>query len=364
MQFFKKANVFLSWPAVCRDYGHVRPLQSIEHRLYRHVIQPFSGDPTVVAEGVGMSYSISDTSQSPHQIEGKLGLPPASQLEGQPELHSSVQSEIQSGVQSRVQSRQAGEATHTECPEQASLQLRLEPCEYAAELFASLGRREYAEELQPEYLVCCYDSYPLTDKINAALYMQKLLHLNESLTFSIADVGSLSPVMAIHWAASTHAVVWMVCMEQLGLHELEYVPSGEFPMADAIAACRISPEQGDWRVVGYACMQPDQTEPRVSGSVLGRRTVDFVLDVLHRLDIPVEECALLTQAVSEQYVCELEANMDYVITGIEEVNLGTAGSLYALDTLRSAATTLRYAVLHMADPARGLGCIVLEMTAD
>lgn len=351
MQFFKKANVFLSWPAVCRDYGHVRPLQSIEHRLYGHVIRSFSGEP-VVAEGAGLSSPASDTCESSHQIEGQSGLPPVSQLEYQPELHSTVQA------------RQAGEATHFECPEQASLQLRLEPCEYAAELFSSLGRREHAEELQPEYLVCCYDSYPLTDKINAALYMQKLLHLNESLTFSIADVGSLSPVMAIHWAASTSAAVWMVCMEQLGLHGLEYVPSGEFPMADAIAACRISPEQGDWRVVGYACMQPDQVEPRVSGSVLARRTVDFVLDVLHRLDIPMEECALLTQAVSEQYVRELEARMDYVITGTEEVNLSTAGSLYALDTLRSTGTTLRYAVLHMADPVRGLGCIVLETTAD
>lgn len=306
MRFVKKGTIRLSWPTVHNRYGHGRPLTSIEHHLYREIAAAYGRGEQAAPQ------------TDRFDLQGGSGLTFAGGSGGQ------------------------------------SVFFDREPCEYAPELFARISARE-----QPDYLVCCYESYPLTDKINAALSMQKALQLNSALTFSIADAGPLGSIMAVDWAEAVRRCVWVACLEQAADPQEPDFASA-YIRADAIAAFQLSPHAGELQVAAYGIAQRDELPSGgLSVSELAEDACELMDDTLRMCGIDAAETTILTQAVAPGYVDRLRQRYERVLCEPDYRNLATAAPYYGLASFRASGAT-RFALLHMAEPARGVGCILVQ----
>ncbi|MCM3272185.1 hypothetical protein [Paenibacillus elgii] len=325
MRFVKKGTIRLSWPAVHNRYGHGRPLTSIEHHLYREIAAAYGRGEQAAPQ------------TDRFDLQGGSGLMFAGGIahpDGTGGMSANPMPIDRSGGQSVFFDR--------------------EPCEYAPELFARISARE-----QPDYLVCCYESYPLTDKINAALSMQKALQLNSALTFSIADAGPLGSIMAVDWAEVVRRCVWVACLEQAAdPQEPDF--ASVYTRADAIAAFQLSPHAGELRVAAYGIAQRDELPSGgLTVSELAEDACGLIDDTLRTCGVDAAETTILTQAVAPGYVDRMRQRYERVLCEPDNRNLATAAPYYGLASFRASGAT-RFALLHMAEPARGVGCILVE----
>ncbi len=207
-----------------------------------------------------------------------------------------------------------------------------EPCESIATLFSGAQAG-----LPPAHLVCCYASYPLTDKINALLYMHKMLRFPRSRPVSFSDAGSLSPLVALRWAETVREDVWVICMEQIG--EYDGPAKGEdrfFPKADAFALGRLSPDDGDWRILGYAMEPFDLATLRGIGhpGVLAKRAGELIDDLLAEAGIGRAAVTLVPRLLHPAYLRELGHGFKIIRRKAPMLNRGTADAFYGLSELR------------------------------
>lgn len=233
----------------------------------------------------------------------------------------------------------------------------MEPCTYIGEIGTRMKRSP-----PPAYFVCCYASHPLTEKLNAALYMLKELELAGTQPLSFSDTGWLGPLIALHWADAVQEEVWMVCMEQLSRYR-DPALAGEhpYPLAEALALARISPTQGEWRLCCYA-LEQQIDEEACSGSMeaLARRAVHLAEEVMQTAQASAARTIVLPQMLDHCFAACVQRAFTRTFMKQHTVNQGTADLWYTLDELVRAEESVTEALLIFADPLHGVGCVMLR----
>jgi hypothetical protein len=240
----------------------------------------------------------------------------------------------------------------------AFVQFPHEPCECIAELLAKFQRYP-----SPLYFICCYAAYPLSNKINAALYMHKEMGLSRSQPVSFSDTGSLSPLVALQWAEAVQADVWMACIEQIAkYHTPMHAHPSAFPKADALTLTRLSPNEGDWQIISYGMEQFDDVSHRLlkQGGALTHKVRHLIDDVLETARVAHEEALIVPQTLDPLFLNDMKAAYPMVYLKIPAVNLCTADAFYALADLHEQGHKASYVLLNFTDPAHGMGCILLR----
>lgn len=239
-----------------------------------------------------------------------------------------------------------------------------DPCEYVSELGveATIGQRKF------EYIVCCYETYQMTDltKIDPVpLFIRKQLKLNESLAFSICDFGSLSPLKAIEWAQMTKKNVLLVCLEQV-MSPAERSLAEHFPKADACALAAVGPNDGDFLLTAtkYKRLSPKQNNELTICNSFDHflaqeacKLIDSFLDFHH---IHPHEVSIIPHSISSSYIDQFKSYYPHVLTKEKKYNLSTADPFYTLSERIAQRGPLQKNILLNYADQRGVGLILLS----
>ncbi|MDT9726745.1 hypothetical protein DUZ99_17345 [Xylanibacillus composti] len=213
----------------------------------------------------------------------------------------------------------------------------------------------------PAHFVCCYASHPLTEKINAALYMLKQLNLAGTQPVSFSDAGWLSPLIALHWADAVQQAACVVCMEQLTPYrDRQLAASGAYPLAEALALACITPDIGDWRICGYAIEQQSAEESSRGPDALVQKAVQLAKEMLSAGRASAAHTIVVPQMVDEPFVSGMRHAFPKTFLKRQAVNQGTADLWYALAELQLAKTGKSEILLVYADRKHGTGCMLLR----
>ncbi|WP_128895432.1 hypothetical protein [Longirhabdus pacifica] len=245
-----------------------------------------------------------------------------------------------------------------------------EPCEHIPSLHSKMKQAQ-ASIASPHYLICCYAAYPLTDKLNALLYMHKQMKSHKTTPLSFSDSGNLSPLIALHFAEKVQQNIWMICMEQITTTEPSYFPQA-YPKADALSLLQFTPNVGDgaaWQVLYYGLEQWDHTtlcEIRNEPSTLFTHTSSFITDMLAKGNLEKQQVTIIPQTLSPVFTSDLTSLYPHVYTTSASINRGTADPLYHLATLPlpDLPTDSNILLLLFVDEHFGVGGMMLRRVND
>ncbi|MBU8772060.1 hypothetical protein [Cytobacillus oceanisediminis] len=178
---------------------------------------------------------------------------------------------------------------------------------------------------EPEYLICCYKTYQM-HSTSTALYIKKALSLKSPQAFSISDLGSLSPIIALEWARINKADALLVCLEQIYNMEISKSADG-FPLADGASVIAIRSE-GDFRILSY-----EQIWIKESKTHGVQETYNLIENHLSYMGIMPEEIMIIPQALSEIYQTGIKEKFPNVFTRKDKRNLSTADPFYSLEDI-------------------------------
>ncbi|UFJ42419.1 hypothetical protein LOK74_08010 [Brevibacillus humidisoli] len=292
--YVEKDKLFLSHPAVCREYTDHRQLDGIAYECYKQLRQRYTA--------------------------------------GEQQVPSELDTE--------------------------RLFFPDEPCRLAATLIRSKPDRE------PDYLICCYDSYQLTNYISPALYIQHALGFYRSESFSVADMGVFAPLLALEWVRATRSEALMVCMEQV-YDRIESWEGRRYPRADALAMLSVSTRQGAYQVICYEQQLVDPAGRGEDGSIddktLARAACQLIDTELVRLQLPIRDVTVVVPGYSERYEQAFSRRYPHVYRRSDRRNLATADGFYSLEAISGTASAANpYVLLSLADPRGSVGMLLLR----
>ncbi|MBO8162740.1 MAG: hypothetical protein H0Z34_03345 [Brevibacillus sp.] len=212
----------------------------------------------------------------------------------------------------------------------------------------------------PDYLICCYDSYQLTNHISAAMYVQYSLGLKQTQSFAIADMGALSPLLALEWVRLTRSEAMLVCMEQV-YDRMESWEGTRFPRADALAMLSVSSRQGTYRVIAYEQQEvsfhpwepaADERLAAASCQLIDNQLVDLSLDP--------DDVTVVVHSYSDLYLRLVSHHYPHVCCRADRRNLGTADCFYTLHELAGEETKRPFLLFVLADRRGGVGLLLVR----
>jgi hypothetical protein len=232
-----------------------------------------------------------------------------------------------------------------------------EPCTVLEEL-----KEQISHLTIPDYLICVYNHYPVTEKLSAALYLQKLLKYKNTQVFSIADFGALSPILAIEWANDTRNTILCVCLEQI---YSPYDSLPRYPLADAFSIIKVSSHVSPLRILAYDYRYielPFNASITLQDQKIVEETCNMNNEILNQLKFASSKVVNLIQTFSDHYVTEMKRTTKHLFIRPVKMNLSTADLFYALEDLlqSSCDNDEEYILLNFADPRGMIGCILIE----
>lgn len=231
-----------------------------------------------------------------------------------------------------------------------------EPFTYINQVITGISSRE------PECLICCYDSYQLSDRTTPPLYVKKFLNYKKTVAFSITDQGAISPLSALDWLKLIHCKYGLIlCMEQIYSHK-EGLKKGCYDKADALSLIEVTNEQGDYQVYGYGYITLGKKSLINNISKrLAENSSTLINALLDKNSIHVEDTIILAHNFSGTYQNELKKKYNIYSRDDIAFNLATADPFYSLEDVSNANNLFPpYIVLTFVDSRGSVGCLLLK----
>ncbi|TYS60624.1 hypothetical protein FZD47_20670 [Bacillus infantis] len=215
---------------------------------------------------------------------------------------------------------------------------------------------------KPDYLISCYNHYPVTKKLSVALYFQKIMEYKDAQVFSIADFGAISPILAIEWSNISDSEVLLVCLEQISS---PYDPLPRYPFADAIAAFRITRRHSPLQILAYDYRNiPLYSDDSVQlhDWKLAEESIKMNNEILSELNISLNNVTTIIQSYSKDYTIRMKQENENLVFNSIKKNLSTADVFYSLETfLQTDTINTEYVLLNFVDFRGKIGCLVMEI---
>lgn len=210
---------------------------------------------------------------------------------------------------------------------------------------------------EPDYLICCYKTYQMTS-IPTALYIKKALSYKETKTFSITDMGSLSPMIALEWSRITKSRVQIVCLEQI-YSEYREKDEKHNQESDALAMFLVGDQPDKYQLISYEhqWLKKSNFCPVENIAAATRTLIDTHLNILR---ISKDDVTVVPQMRSAGYIKFLQNSYPNIYTRSSHNNLSTADPFYSLadDHVEKLFYTPYYVLTFAEDTA--LGIVVLR----
>lgn len=213
---------------------------------------------------------------------------------------------------------------------------------------------------EPDYVIHCYDSYPLINRYSSVLYHKKALSFRQAQAFSFCNQGAMSPVSGIRWADIQSCSMMMICSEQIYDAAECWRLSEGYPRADALALFQVTPHSTDLQLLMYGTTRYAPVNDH-SGQLTADHSFSFINAMLDGYGIHHEICTIVPQSVSDHYeasMCEIYPNL---FCKRDKVNLSTCDVWYSLEELYHVGIETPFIVLNPVDTIRKqVGCILLR----
>lgn len=220
---------------------------------------------------------------------------------------------------------------------------------------------------QPDYLICCYDSYPMTNFVSAALYIQFTLGWKRTESFSIADMGIFAPLLALEWVRATRGEALLVCMEQV-YDWIESCEGSRYPRADALAVLSVSVgRRGPWQVVAYEQrwveLEDSGGDPYRADSRLAVAACTLIDELLRSMQLPAQQVTVVVPGFSDCLTEAIRKRYPDVYQRRDRRNLATADCFYSWDELTTGQKTSKpYILFSLVDSRGSVGLLLLRET--
>lgn len=214
----------------------------------------------------------------------------------------------------------------------------------------------------PDYLISCYNHYPVTKKLSVALYFQKIMEYKDAQVFSIADFGALSPILAIEWANISNSEVLLICLEQISS---PYAPLPRYPFADAFAALKVTRRHSPLQILAYDYRNiPLYSDDsfRLHDWKLAEESIKMNNGIIKKLNISLNKVTTIIQSYSKDYTIRMKQDTENLVFNSIKKNLSTADVFYALESfLQSDTIDAEYVLLNFVDFRGMIGCLVMKV---
>lgn len=228
-----------------------------------------------------------------------------------------------------------------------------EPCEYTRELYD----KQTIKLKNSAHIINCYDTYP-SSKLSTALYNKKMLGFRDAAVFSLCDQGSSCPILAVQLACLYHSNTIIICMEEMyGMSE-SWDEGRGYPKSDAAALIQLSPDFGDWKVVGFDRQWSPRSSPNVQS--VADLSITLIQRVLAQSGALPRETLILPQRLNFHYEERIGRAFPHVYMHHGQENFLTADPFYSLEQLHAEgiAKDWPYILLNFAD-YKAVGCLLL-----
>lgn|GEM_PF-4043410 len=203
-----------------------------------------------------------------------------------------------------------------------------------------------------EYILVCYDSYPLMDKLYPPLFVRNSLQAKKSLAFSFSNQGGLSPITAIHYGNIQKKNLLLVCMEQLWDYE---EPKAErITRSDALSVVHLHPTMGSLEILYYGIMLNE------SSSISIRSIFSAIEKIMLKAGISTDSLTIIPRSFSDHYTEAIRRKYPDVYMHQDQKDYSTADLFYSLsDYMKYSKKRKPYILLVFLDDI-GTGCLIMR----
>lgn len=203
-----------------------------------------------------------------------------------------------------------------------------------------------------DYIVVCYGTYPLMDQVSPPLFIKKMLNMEKSIAFSLTNQGGLAPVTAIHYGNMVGKSLFTVCMEQ---HiDIEQPNSQRYAKADALAMVRLHPTMGPFQILYYGITLNEN-------SLFSMRYVHSAIEaIVTRAGVTLDMLVVIPRSFSDLYTAAIKRQYPYVYVHEDRKDYSTADPLYSLSEYMKLPEIRKPYILLVFLDDFGTGCVLIR----
>lgn len=183
-----------------------------------------------------------------------------------------------------------------------------------------------------EYLICCYETYQLSNLVFPPLFIKKTLELNNNVNvFSVTDSGSISPLIAIEWSIMTNCDTIIVCLEDIYSKEESYVKDG-YNRADSLALFNVTKNKNPLQIIEVGHYNRHQSAYKFPDY---KNAIDTLImltnEILCRNGLEKENTLIIPQVFSKNFINKVIKEYPHVYFHSLNKNFATSDPFYSLE---------------------------------